>query len=165
MSDSKSFEPKPFNIWIDADSCPVQVRELTMRFAKRLCIRVFFVANHPIPFPKDKLFSMIVSDDTPDAADNHIVENVCENDLVITRDIPLAHRLVKKNICTINDRGTVFTENNINEKLALRNFNRELFEYGIMPEKTSTFGKKELNLFSNSLDKELQKLIRKTTSQ
>lgn len=151
---------QPFFIWIDADSCPVQVRDITVRFALRLHIPVNFAANHAIPFQKNNLFKMIICEATPDAADNYIVEHAVQGDLVITRDIPLASRLVEKNIVTINDRGTVFTEKNINEKLAMRNLHRELFENGIMPERTSVFGKKELNAFSNSLDRELQKILR-----
>ncbi len=151
-----------FRIWVDADSCPVQVRELTVRFALRLKIPVKFVANHEIPFQKNELFEMIVCEAEQDAADNYIVENSDTKDLVITRDIPLASRLVDKKVCVINDRGCVFTETNIAEKLASRNLHYMLMENGALPEnrKTGTFGKKELNLFANSLDRELQKKIR-----
>lgn len=153
---------KSFSIWIDADSCPVAVRELIVRFATRLNIPVIYCANHAIPMPKNKLFSMIICEPTADAADNYIVENVKQNDLVITRDIPLASRLVEKNIVTLNDRGTVFTNRNIQEKLAMRNLHKELIDNGIQIEKTSVFGKKELNAFANCLDRELQRKLRQT---
>ncbi|MBO6101515.1 MAG: DUF188 domain-containing protein, partial [Spirochaetaceae bacterium] len=81
-------DAKKFRIWIDADSCPVQVRDLTVRFALRLKIPVKFVANHDIPFKKNELFEMIVCENEKDAADNYIVENANPEDLVITRDIP-----------------------------------------------------------------------------
>lgn len=148
-----------FSIWIDADSCPVSVRQIIIRFALRLKLQLFFVANHPIPFEQNDSFKMIVTENTPDAADNYIVENIQANDIAITRDIPLASRLVEKKITILNDRGTIYTSENIRERLSLRNFNLELFNNGIMPERTGTFGKKELNLFSNSLDKEIQKKI------
>ena len=153
---------KTFRIWIDADSCPVQVRELTVRFALRLKIPVKFVANHDIPFQKNELFEMIVCEKEQDAADNYIVENSNTADLVITRDIPLASRLVDKKVCVINDRGCVFTEANIAEKLAARNLHYMLMESGALSDirRTGTFGKKELNLFANSLDRELQKKIK-----
>ena len=153
---------KNFRIWIDADSCPVQVRELTVRFALRLKIPVKFVANHDIPFQKNELFEMIVCEKEQDAADNYIVENSNTADLVITRDIPLASRLVDKKVCVINDRGCVFTEANIAEKLAARNLHYMLMESGALSDirRTGTFGKKELNLFANSLDRELQKKIK-----
>lgn len=155
-------ETRNFRIWIDADSCPVQVRDLTVRFALRLNIPVKFVANHDIPFKKNELFEMIVCEAEQDAADNYIVENSDANDLVITRDIPLASRLVDRKICVINDRGCVFTEANIAEKLATRNLHYMLMENGTLSEtrRTGSFGKKELNLFANSLDRELQKKLR-----
>jgi uncharacterized protein YaiI (UPF0178 family) len=103
---------------------------------------------------------MIVCDATPDAADNYIVENASENDIVITRDIPMASRLIEKNITTINDRGLLFTTENIREKLSLRNFNKELYDNGILSEKTSTFSKKDVNNFANCFDREIQKKLK-----
>ena len=155
----------PFSIWIDADSCPVQVKDLVIRFAKRLNISVHFAANRLIPIHKDSLFTMHICDSSADAADNFIVENINENDLAVTRDIPLASRLVEKNICTLNDRGLVFTKENIKEKLAMRNFHLELYNNGIMPERTGVYGKKEINLFANSLDRELQKKLKQFSAQ
>ena len=156
---------QPFSIWIDADSCPVQVKDLVIRFSKRLNIKVNFVANRQIPIPKDNLFSMYICDSSENAADNFIVDNINANDLAVTRDIPLASRLLDKNICTLNDRGLVFTKENIKEKLAMRNFHLELYNNGIMPERTSVYGKKEINLFANSLDRELQKKLKEVVSE
>ena len=110
--------------------------------------------------PKSELFQMIVCDATPDAADNYIVENASQNDIVITRDIPMASRLIEKNITTINDRGLLFTSENIREKLSLRNFNKELYDNGILSEKTSTFSKKDVNNFANCFDREIQKKLK-----
>ena len=156
---------QPFSIWIDADSCPVQVKDLIIRFSKRLNIKVNFVANRQIPIPKGSLFSMHICDSSENAADNFIVDNINANDLAVTRDIPLASRLLEKNICTLNDRGLVFTKENIKEKLAMRNFHLELYNNGIMPERTSVYGKKEINLFANSLDRELQKKLKELGSK
>ena len=110
--------------------------------------------------PKSQLFQMIICDATPDAADNYIVENALHNDIVITRDIPMASRLIEKNITTINDRGLLFTSENIKEKLSLRNFNKELYDNGILSEKTSTFSKKDVNNFANCFDREIQKKLK-----
>ena len=151
----------PFSFWVDADSCPVEVRTIIIKFAKRLQIQTYFVANRQIPIPKSDFFEMIVADTSPDAADNIIVERIADNDIAITRDIPLANRLVEKQITVINDRGTLFTPDNIREKLSLRNFNKTLYENGLLSEKNSSFGKKEANLFANCLDREVQKKIRK----
>ena len=149
-----------FSIWVDADSCPIPVKDIIFRFCKRLNLKLIFVANHQIPMPKSELFQMIVCDATPDAADNYIVENALHNDIVITRDIPMASRLIEKNITTINDRGLLFTSENIKEKLSLRNFNKELYDNGILSEKTSTFSKKDVNNFANCFDREIQKKLK-----
>lgn len=149
-----------FSIWVDADSCPVEVKQIIIRFAKRLQIKTYFVANRIIPIPKSELFEMIIADATPDAADNIIVENITTDDIAITRDIPLANRLVEKQTTVINDRGTLFTAENIREKLSIRDFNKTLYENGLLSEKNSSFGKKELNLFANCFDREIQKKLR-----
>jgi len=149
-------------IWIDADSCPRPVRELVCRSGLRLKLKVHFVANHPIPFPPNPLFSMLLADASPDAADDYIVEHALPNDLVITRDIPLAKRLVDNTITVLNDRGTVYTEKNINERLSMRNLMLDLYNNGIFPEKTGQFGKKELQDFANALDREIHKLIKQS---
>lgn len=147
-------------IWIDADSCPKPVRELVCRTGTRLGIQIQFVANHLIPIPAHPLFIMSIADSTPDAADDYIVEHCEVLDLVITRDIPLAKRLVDKNIPVINDRGTVYTEKNINERLSIRNLMFDLYSNGIYPEKTGQFGKKEMQEFANALDREVHKLLK-----
>jgi uncharacterized protein YaiI (UPF0178 family) len=149
-----------FSIWVDADSCPTPVRDIIIRFCKRLNLELIYVANHTIPMPKSDLFKMIVCDATPDAADNYVVENARKNDIVVTRDIPMASRLLEKEITTINDRGLLFTTENIKEKLSLRNFNKELYENGIISEKISTFSKKDVNNFANCFDREIQKKLR-----
>ena len=146
-----------FSIWVDADSCPTQVRQIIFRFCIKRSLPLNFVANRKISIPNRDDFKMIICEATPDAADNYIVENCGENDIIITRDIPLADRLVEKNITVINDRGMLFTKENIKERLSIRNFNKELYTNGIISEKTSTFGAKELNNFANCLDREIQK--------
>ena len=148
-------------IWIDADSCPRQVRDLICKTGIRLNLVINFVANRPIPMPESTLFHMIQADSAPDAADDYIVEHSETGDLVITRDIPLAKRLVDRGIRVINDRGNVYTEININERLSMRNLMLDLYNNGIYPEKTGQFGKKELQEFANALDREITKLGKK----
>jgi len=147
-------------IWIDADSCPRQVRDLICKTGIRLKLTINFVANRPIPLPESALFHMILADNTPDAADDYIVEHSENDDLIITRDIPLAKRLVDRGIRVINDRGNVYTEININERLSMRNLMLDLYNNGIFPEKTGQFGKKELQEFANALDREITKIMK-----
>lgn len=149
-----------FSLWVDADSCPAPVRDIIIRFSKRLSLECWFVANRIISIPKAENFHMIVTDSEKDAADNYIVEHIMNNDIAITRDIPFAARLVEKEIVILNDRGTLYNKDNISERLSLRNFNLSLYENGIESEKTSVFGKKELNAFANCLDREIQKKLR-----
>lgn len=149
-----------FVIWVDADSCPVPVRNIVSRFSQRLEIPVNYVANHEIPVKKNTLTQMIISESTPDAADNYIVEHIHEKDIAITRDIPLAQRLVEKNCTVINDRGTLFTKENIREMRSIRDFNFTLAQYGITGDKSGSYGQKEINKFSNLLDKEIQKKLK-----
>ena len=147
-------------IWIDADSCPVAVRNIVIKASIKNSIKTFFVANHPIPIPKQKLFKMICTEATPDAADTYIVENCEIGDLVITRDIPMAKRVIDKKVVIINDRGIRYDEKNISERLSMRNFMLDLYNNGLMPEKTATLNKKDVQAFSNCFDRELQKLLK-----
>lgn len=147
-------------IWVDADSCPVRIRQITAKAGLRLNIPVIFAANREIPVSKYENVKMVVTENTDQAADIYISENVEKGDLVITRDIPLAKILVDKGIYVINDRGTHFTEDNINTYLSARNFMYELQANGLAPEKTSSFGKKEIQKFSNLLDGILTKILR-----
>lgn len=145
-------------IWIDADSCPKLVREFVLKYAENKNLSVIFVANKEIPCSKSN-FKMIICPQEQDAADDYIVNNVQENDLVITRDIPLAARLVDKSITTINDRGTSFTKDNIKQKLSDRDFDLQLAQIGLCGFKPNTYDKKLLTKFINCFDREITKII------
>lgn len=150
-----------FTIWVDADSCPVEIRNLLIRFSNRLKIPLIYVANRVIPHEDAQFCTMIVSSQEEDAADDYIVEHVHKNDLVVTRDVLLADRIVSKGIDCINDRGDVFAEENIGQKKALRNLNLNLFMQGLNLNTPSQLGKKEINKFANTLDRTIQKKLRK----
>lgn len=145
-------------IWIDADSCPKLVREFVLKYAENKNLSVIFVANKEIPSSKSN-FKMIICPQEQDAADDYIVNNVQENDLVITRDIPLVARLVDKSITTINDRGTSFTKDNIKQKLSDRDFDLQLAQIGLGGFKPNTYDKKLLTKFINCFDREITKII------
>ena len=102
---------------------------------------------------------MIITENSEGSADDYIVSHVESNDLVITRDIPLAARLIEKQITTINDRGKLFSSESIREDLSIRNFNYQLLTMGIHSDKTTKFNKKNLNDFANCLDREITKKI------
>ena len=153
-------------IFVDADSCPKTARDLVLRRAAKLSIRLIFAANRPIQSECEAeggIFraEMEICPNTNNSADDRIVELADSGDLVITRDVLLAKRLIDKNVSVIDDRGRVFTENNINEMLSLRNFTVGLAESGLGIERTANYGRKELKQFADSLDRVLTKLIRK----
>lgn len=147
-------------IWIDADSCPKPVREIVERAAKRLSLPLIYTANRIIPMEENDLFSMIVTEASDQSADLYIVENADPEDLVITRDIPLADELVGRGIAVLNDRGVLYTKENIKERLSVRNFMYELREYGGGVERHSSFGPKEKQAFANAFDKQLRKMLK-----
>jgi len=144
-------------ILVDADSCPKQARDLVLRRASKLKIRVIFAANRNIPDAAGA--EMEICPNSENAADDRIVELAENGDIAVTRDVPLAKRLVEKNINVLDDRGRVFTKDNINELLSLRNFKVGLAENGMAIERTANYGGKDLKKFADSLDRILTKLI------
>jgi len=149
-------------ILIDADSCPKAARDLVLRRALKLNIRIIFAANRPIPDSQGA--EMELCPITLNSADDRIVELSEEGDLAITRDVPLAKRLVEKNVNIIDDRGRTFTANNINELLSLRNFAVGLADNGLEIERIANYGKKELKTFADSLDRLLTKYKNQASS-
>jgi uncharacterized protein YaiI (UPF0178 family) len=142
-------------ILVDADSCPRAARDLVLRRAVGLNLRVIFAANRPIPGEGAEMEICPAGDNS---ADDRIVELAEKGDLAITRDVPLAKRLVEKDTVVLADRGRVFTKNNINELLSLRNFMVDLADNGLEYERTANYGKKDLKMFADSLDRLLTKM-------
>ena len=150
-----------FKIWIDADACPKVVKEVIYKASFRLKIQVTLVANNYMTTPNDSLISFVQVDKGDDVADFYIVENVSENDLVITADIPLASLVIKKGAMAINPRGELYTEDNISERLSIRDFMHELRETGVVTGGPPPFGVKDKAEFANSLNRILDQLIKK----
>ena len=169
-----------FSVWIDADSCPKQVREYVFRYTKKHAVPLYFVANRDIPLPAcsgqenaaapDNNAQMIVCEQTEQAADDYIFSHCADKDIVITRDIPFAARLIEKHVLVMNDRGTVFTKENIGERLSERNFMMNLEAIGLgEKKKKSDYGKKEFDKFCRAFDKDFMQKVtnwqyEKTTS-
>jgi uncharacterized protein YaiI (UPF0178 family) len=150
---------------IDADSCPRDARELALRTARRLGITAVFAANRPIPGVTGANAVMEICPLGANSADNRIVELAEAGDLAVCRDVPLAERLVKKDVTVIDDRGRSFNRENIRELLSLRNFMVGLAENGMGRERIANYGKKELKSFADSLDRVLTKLLREQGSE
>lgn len=142
------------NIWIDADSCPLKVRNHVVDYSAKKGIKVFFVANKKIECQSKNPFNMIITDTQKDSADNYIFEHVKSgNDLVITKDIVFADRLVQNGIITINDRGTEFTKEIIKERLSERDFNLQLAQMGLSKSYHEGYDDKKFEKFANCLDR------------
>ena len=108
--------------FVDADSCPQRIREIICKTAQRLHVQAVFVANRSIPIPQySSCCRLEVTAAEDQAADKYILTHANPGDMVITRDIPLAKQLVDAQVRVLNDRGTVYTSENIGERLSLRN--------------------------------------------
>jgi uncharacterized protein YaiI (UPF0178 family) len=146
-------------ILVDADSCPREARELVLRFSARLGIKPVFAANHPIPgLPQTAIMELCPQGEGE--ADKRIVALAGPGDLVLTRDMPLAEKLVEAGISVLDDRGRVFTKENIRQLRSLRDFSVGLAENGLGIERIASYGRNELNALANSLDRELTRLLK-----
>ena len=139
-------------IYVDCDSCPLQVREIIVKAAGRTHSVAFFVANHKIPHGTNAYTYDILVEEGKDKADDYIVKHATRRDIAVTRDILLAERLIAKGVDVINDRGNRYTQENIRERVSLRNYMLELAQNGLKTEEASIFGKKELFQFANAFD-------------
>ncbi len=147
-------------IWIDADSCPAPVRNHAVKMGNKLNVQVVFAANKNIPCNINLPFTMKICGQEKDAADNFIFQNVQPFDMVITRDIVFADRLIQKGICTINDRGTSFNSENIKKLLSDRDFDLQLSEIGLVKHYNEGYDKKKFASFANCFDREINRLIK-----
>ena len=144
---------RPAKIWIDADACPKAVKEIAFKTSFRLNIALMLVANSYLTIPHSDLIRLIIVGKGTDVADQYIIDHVCEFDLVITADIPLAAKVVEKLATAINPRGEIYTEENIGEILSMRDFMKELRDGGSITGGPATFGPKDVQQFANSLNK------------
>lgn len=148
-------------IWIDADACPRVIKEVVFKAAMRLELEVCLVANNHISIPHHRLFSFIKVDQGADVADNFIVDNVSECDLVITADLPLAGHIVEKNAIAINVRGEIYTEENISERVSMRDFMQGLRDSGMDTGGPPPFSKKDQINFTNAFNRIITSLQKK----
>jgi hypothetical protein len=123
-------------------------------------VEVVCLANRPIPFSSGLTVKMQVVENTEGAADDALVKLAQPGDLVLTRDIPLAARLVETSVAVLNDRGALYTPENVRERLSVRDFMAELNAFGLKPESTAAYGKKEWDKFVRTFDATFMSLVR-----
>jgi uncharacterized protein YaiI (UPF0178 family) len=146
-------------IYIDADGCPV--KDEVYRVAERYKLPVVLVANKRLNLPLNSLLEMVVVTGAFDAADDWIVENSMPNDIVVTADILLADRCLKKSVRALGPKGVEFTSDNIGSAVAIRELTHELRQSGEMHSGPAPMDKKARSRFLVKLDEIIQTLKRR----
>ena len=146
-------------IFVDADACPVKPE--VYRVAERYGLKVFVVANSFMAVPRSDLIERVIVSEGPDIADDWIVERVTANDIVITADIPLAGRSVKKGATVIGPTGKPFTEDSIGMALATRDLLTDLRSAGATTRGPPPLTRQDISRFLSALDLAVTRLQRK----
>lgn len=144
-------------IWVDADACPKPVRWILTRTAQRLEILVTFISNQYHRIPESQYLKAIQVPGGFDVADEYIVDQIRENDLVITADIPLASLVIDKKATALSPRGKLYTIENVQDSLIMRNLKEELRSTGVDTGGQRPFNHKDRENFANQLDQLLVK--------
>lgn len=144
-------------IWVDADACPGEIKELLYRAAKRTSTQVTLVANQPLHTPRSEFIDSLLAPTGANAADRRILELLEAGDLVITADIPLAAEVVAQGGEALDPRGQLYTNTNVGERLAMRNLLDELRADGQVTGGPANFNAKDRQEFANQLDRWLTK--------
>lgn len=140
-------------LWIDADACPRVIKEIVFRASERLELPVVLVANTSLAKHHSRLVESVVVADGFDVADDYIAEHALADDLVITADIPLAARIVAKGGVALDPRGELYTEENIGERLSMRDLMMELRGGGLVQGGPPQFSPADKQRFASALDR------------
>ena len=144
----------PINqIWVDADACPRVIKEILYRAADRVGIPLTLVANQPLQVPGSPHIRTVQVGAGFDVADNYIVQQANAGDLVITADIPLAAELIANGCQVLNPRGELYTEDNIRQRLSMRDFMDTLRSSGVNTGGPATLSQADRQAFANQLDR------------
>jgi len=147
-------------IWVDADACPVVIKDILFRAAERTGVQLTLVANHSMRIPISHNINFLQVVPGFDVADNEIVRRLNAGDLVITGDIPLAAEVIDKGGSALNPRGELYSADNIRALLNMRDFMDTLRASGIDTGGPSALTQSERKSFANHLDKLLTKFDR-----
>jgi len=144
-------------IWVDADACPKIIKDILYRAAIRTQTTITLVANAFLTYPNSPFIHSVKVEKGFDSADHYIVTHLNAHDLVITADIPLAAEVVAKHGIALNPRGELYTDNNIKQRLNLRDMNEQLRSSGEKIGGPAVLSIKEKTAFANALDRWLAK--------
>ncbi len=140
-------------IWVDADACPVVIKDILFKAANRTQTPITFVANHYLTTPPSPYIDFLQVGAGFDVADNEIVKRLTQGDLVITSDIPLADEVITKGGMALSPRGEAFTMENIKPKLNMRDFMETMRSSGIQTGGPAPLNQADRQAFANQLDR------------
>jgi len=146
------------HIWVDADACPAPIKDILYRAAERAKIPMTLVANKLLRTPPSPLIRAVQVARGIDVADSHIVRGLVAGDLVVTADIPLAADVIAKGGHALNPRGEFYSTENIQERLALRNYLDELRGTGARTGGPEPLDNTDRKRFADQLDRFLTKI-------
>jgi uncharacterized protein len=147
-------------IWVDADACPSVIKDILFRAATRVRIPVTLVANRWLATPPSPWIRSVQVAGGFDVADREIVARMTTGDLVVTADIPLASMVVEAGGLALNPRGELYTDANVGEHLARRNFLDEMRASGVDTGGPAPFDASDQKEFARQLDRLLARLAR-----
>jgi uncharacterized protein YaiI (UPF0178 family) len=139
-------------IWVDADACPVVIKDILFRAARRTGLTLTLVANQPLRVPPSRNIHTLQVAAGFDVADNEIVRRVEAGDLVITSDIPLAAEVIEKGAHALSPRGELHTPDNIRARLNMRDFMDTMRASGIDTGGPPALSQSDRQAFANHLD-------------
>lgn len=140
-------------IWVDADACPVVIKEILFKAAQRTQVKMTLVANQPVRTPPSRLIQSLQVSQGFDVADDEIVKRMDAGDLVITGDIPLAADVIEKGGIALSPRGELHTTENIRARLNMRDFMDTMRASGVNTGGPPALSQSDRQAFANQLDK------------
>jgi uncharacterized protein YaiI (UPF0178 family) len=151
-------------IWVDADACPGEIKEMLYRASERGQVQVTLVANQVLRTPPSPRINSVLVPGGMNIADRRIVELVGPGDLVITADIPLAAEVVAKGGQALDPRGELYTDTNVGERHAVRNLIDEMRGAGRVMRGPSSYTPRDRQAFANQLDRWLARAKKESAS-
>lgn len=140
-------------ILVDADACPIAIREILFRAAERAEIPLILVANQHIRTPPSRFIRSVQVPQGFDVADHRIAEMCEAGDLIVTQDIPLSDAVIKKGATALGPRGELYTKENIGPRLSVRNFLDEVRSSGVQTGGPAALDQRDRQEFANQLDR------------
>ena len=140
-------------IWVDADACPVVIKQILFRAAERTRVPMTLVANQPMRIPQATGIDFVLVESGFDVADNEIVKRLSPGDLVITADIPLAADVIAKGGHALDPRGEMYSADTIKARVTMRDFMETLRASGIHADGTPAFRQSDRKAFAGQLDR------------